>query len=157
MSADKHTTSSGVIADGPHPLLPNLFEPIGAEGKRFGLVGGYCSHCERYFFPLPEQCSYCRGTLTRTVVGENGSIYSYTVVRTKAPYGLPEPYVVAYIDLAETPLRIFGLINPDDIIGLAVGAAVRLTVKPIGVDALGRHCLRPVFTLADAGAKRCTS
>lgn len=155
MSADTHATSGGAILEGLPPLMANLFEPIGSEGNRFGLVGGYCTQCDRYFFPLAEQCSDCRGPLTRMIVGETGSVYSYTVVRTKAPFGLPEPYAVAYIDVAEAPLRIFGLIDPDDIGGLDVGTAVRLTVKAIGVDALGRQCLRPVFGLADAGAKRC--
>ncbi|MDD2736289.1 MAG: OB-fold domain-containing protein [Desulfuromonadaceae bacterium] len=157
MRVEKQSSSSGVIAEELHPLLPNLFEPIGSDGKRFGLVGGYCTHCDRYFFPLAEQCSDCCEPLTRMIVGERGSVYSYTVVRTKAPFGLPEPYAVAYIDLAESPLRIFGLIDPGDLDDLDVGKTVQLTVKAIGVDALGRHCLRPVFRLADTGAKRCSS
>lgn len=157
MSADTQATSGGRVVEVLHPLLPNLFEQLGAEGKRFGLVGGYCPRCDRHFFPLVEHCSVCRGYVTRKVVGENGSVYSYTVVRTKAPFGLPEPYAVGYIDLAETALRVFGLIDPDDIAGLVVGVSVRLSVKPIGVDAAGRHCLRPVFSVVDTGAKRSES
>lgn len=141
-----------VPTEAPRPLLPDLFEPLGAGGKRFGLVGGYCPSCDRNFFPLVEHCGVCRGALTRKVVGEHGSVYSYTVVRTKAPFGLPEPYAVGYVDLVETPLRIFGLIDPEDIDDLAVGVAVTLTVKPIGVDAHGRECLRPVFSVVDAAA-----
>jgi uncharacterized OB-fold protein len=147
MSADQQAPSGGGMIEALPPLLPDLFESLGTGGKRFGLIGGFCPQCRQYFFPLIEQCSSCRNPLTRKVVGENGSIYSYTVVCMKAPFGLPEPYAVAYIDLMETPLRIFGLIDPDDTESLDVGAAVQLSVKAIGVDAAGRQCLRPVFSL----------
>ena len=149
MSTYKHALTNAP-AEAPQPLLPDLFESLGSCGKRFGLIGGYCPSCDCNFFPLVEHCSVCRGALTRKVVGEHGSVYSYTVVRTKAPFGLPEPYAVGYVDLAETPLRVFGLISPEDIDELAVGAAVTLTVKPLGVDAHGRECLRPVFSVVGA-------
>jgi uncharacterized OB-fold protein len=133
-------------AEAPPPLLPDLFEPLDGAG-RYGLVGGHCPACDRHVFPLAERCNACSGPLTRKVVGEHGRVYSYTVVRTKAPFGLPEPYAVGYVDLAETPLRVFGLIDPADVDGVEVGAAVTVTAKPIGVDAAGRACVRPVFSM----------
>ncbi len=147
MSATDQTPAMVV----PPPLLPDLFEALDDAG-RYGLVGGYCPACDRHVFPLVERCSACRGPLTRKVVGERGRVYSYTVVHTKAPFGLPEPYAVGYVDLAETPLRVFGLIDPADVDGVEVGAAVTVTAKPIGVDAAGRACVRPVFSLAGKAA-----
>lgn len=144
---------SGVVGDKSvvlPPVLPDLFEALDAAGRTYGLLGGYCPCCKLHWFPLTEHCSSCRGPLSRKRVGRMGVIYSYTVVRTKAPFGLPEPYAVGYVDLDETPLRVFCLLDPQDIEALAVGSSVQLQVQAMGGDAAGQPCLRPMFSLVGA-------
>lgn len=136
---DAEKTSGGLP-----PLMPDLYEPL-AEPGRYGLVGSRCRTCGCRCFPFDAHCPKCRGGMDREVVGTRGTVYSYTVVRTKAPFGLPQPYAVGYVDLAESSLRVFGLLDPAAISTLEVGMPVEVTVMPLGVDNEGRRCLRPVF------------
>jgi len=126
------------------PLMPDLFESLAGPG-RYGLVGSRCRVCGCRCFPFASHCPKCQVGMDREVVGTRGKIYSYTVVRTKAPFGLPEPYAVGYVDLVESSLRVFGLLDPATIGSLEVGMPVEVTVMPLGVDKEGRRCLRPVF------------
>jgi uncharacterized OB-fold protein len=110
------------------------------------LIGSMCPSCNEYFFPATPYCRKCLEPTARADLGSQGVLYSYTVIRTKAPLGLPTPYCVGYVDLAERSLRIFFLLDPDAIETFKPGLAVRLAVKPLGVDQQGSPCLRPYFT-----------
>jgi uncharacterized OB-fold protein len=110
------------------------------------LLGGICSKCNKYYFPRPGYCRSCLEPTEETALDSKGVIYSYTVIRTKAPLGLPAPYSVGYIDLAGSSLRIFCLLDPAAIEQLQVGLKVRLAVGPLGHDGHGSPCLRPYFT-----------
>lgn len=135
---------SAETGGGLPPLMPDLFEPL-AEPGRYGLVGSRCRSCGHRCFPFTAHCPACQGGMDREVVGTHGKVYSYTVVCVKAPFGLPEPYAVGYVDLAESSLRVFGLLDPAAIGSLEVGMPVEVTAMPLGVDKKGRRCLRPVF------------
>jgi len=132
----------------PHEL------PMFAEGVvGFGdapdcapyLIGGRCPACGRWYFPQPDLCRHCQAALERASLGSRGEIYSNTVVRTKPPLGLPRPYAVGYIDLAEQPLRIFMLLDPSATDTLRIGQQVELAVGPLGVNRERVPCLRPFF------------
>jgi uncharacterized OB-fold protein len=110
------------------------------------LIGSMCPSCNEYFFPATPYCRKCLEPTARADLGSQGVLYSYTVIRTKAPLGLPTPYCVGYVDLAERSLRIFFLLDPDAIETFKSGLAVRLAVKPLGIDQQGSPCLRPYFT-----------
>lgn len=131
----------------PQPVLPDLFQRLEGEGDRQGLVGAYCELCDRHFFPAPDHCPDCHGPVERRVFGGKGRVYSFTVVRTKAPFSLPEPYAVGYVDLADVPLRVFALLDPLSVGSLSIGQEVILRALPLGVDAAGMPCIRPVFCL----------
>lgn len=134
--------------------LPNTVQPQAVAADLFddddqglpGLVGGYCAACQGYLYPRPEYCPTCLQPAQRRMLGGRGSIYSYTVIRTRAPYRLPEPYAVGYIDLKASGLRVFGLFHPQATERLQIGMPVALSVMPLGVDNDGRPCLRPVFS-----------
>lgn len=136
------------------PIVPDLFESLEGRPGHVGLVGGHCASCDRDFFPLQHQCPDCFDPLQRRVFGEHGHIYSFTVVRTKAPFSLPEPYAVGYVDLADVKLRVFALLDPAAVGQLTVGAAVVLKALPLGVDASGMPCVRPVFCLTHAAGMK---
>ncbi len=133
-------------ADNILPFAQNIFtQPHG--NKQPSLLGGFCVDCNEYFFPEPFYCPGCLGKLVNRPIGSRGSIYSFTVVRTLPPFGLPGPYGVGYIDLKQTGLRVFGLFDPKEIGLLKIGAQVILSVKSLGKDTQGSPRLRPCFIL----------
>jgi uncharacterized OB-fold protein len=91
-------------------------------------------------------CPYCLTELQSVRLSSVGKIYTLTIVRTKPPFGLPQPYAVGYVDLEEDGLRIFGLFDPQRIADLHLGQRVKLDVGVIGVDPSGEPCLRYYFT-----------
>jgi uncharacterized OB-fold protein len=128
------------------PVMPGIFTLPPYDKAPPILLGGYCSACERRYFPRPKYCPGCLGLLEETAVGSTGTIYSYTIVRTKPPLGFPSPYSVVYVDLAESGLRVFGLFDPEAIDQLRIGLEVGLAVKPLGDNGQGEPRLRPYFT-----------
>ena len=127
------------FAQGVFTLPPNDQSPP-------RLLGSKCSSCNECFFPPTAYCRKCLEPTAEADLGSEGVLYSCTVIRTKAPLGLPTPYAVGYVDLAVSSLRIFFLLDPDEIETFKPGLAVRLAVKPLGVDQQGSPCLRPYFT-----------
>ncbi len=131
------------------PMLPGIFTlpPYGTNSPF--LLGGYCARCEEYFFPRPGYCPRCLGSPETRKLGNRGRIHSFTVVRTKPPLGLPQPYAVGYVDLEEgsagAGLRVFSLFDPESIDDLQMGGQVTLQVSPLGHDGKGEACLRPYF------------
>jgi len=128
------------------PVATGLFTLPPYDQSPPRLLGGFCSRCNKYYFPRPRYCRVCLEQTEETVLGSEGVIYSYTIIRTKAPLGLPNPYSVGYIDLARSSLRIFCLLDPAAIERLQVGLPVRLVVEPLGDDGHGSPRLRPYFT-----------
>ena len=112
------------------------------------LMGGFCPDCNTYYFPRPRFCRVCLGQVEERVFGSKGTVYSFTVVRTKPPQGLPQPYSVGYIDLADNNLRVFCLLDPAAIDRIQIGMPVRLRIGPLGVNGDGEPCLRPYYTPA---------
>lgn len=91
------------------------------EGR---LLVGFCRDTQKHFF-YPRSCSPF--TLSPNVdwveAKGTGTIYSFTVMRTK------EPYCVAYVELAEGP-RMFTNIVDCDVDALSIGQKVRVVFKP---------------------------
>jgi uncharacterized OB-fold protein len=116
------------------------------------LLGGYCPQCKRYDFPRPKYCRKCLGHSEQVTLGREGEIYTYTIIRVKPPLGLPSPYAVGYIDLKESGLRIFCLLDPSAVDALQIGRPVTLKVAPLGNGVDGAPRLRPYFTPALQGS-----
>lgn len=110
------------------------------------LLGGFCPECSRYYFPRPRYCKGCLKPVGEISLGSRGTVYSFTVIRIKPPLGLPQPYCAGYIDLAETGLRIYCLLDPKAIDQLRIGLQVHLNVGILGHDGRDNPCLRPYFT-----------
>lgn len=127
------------------PMMEGVFDP----GPPPKLLGGNCPECRRKYFPRPLVCPRCLEPVSNAELSSIGVLYSYTVVRVKPPFGLPQPYAVGYVDLEGDGLRVFGLLDPYKIDLLALGQSLALKVAPIGVDASGETCLRYYFTPHD--------
>lgn len=132
------------------PFAPGIYRAAGNAGDPV-LLGGHCRDCDRCYFPRPARCPVCLGDTAEAEIGARGRIYSWTVVRTKPPLGLPAPYAVGYVDLDDSGLRVFALLDPVHIGALRIGAPVRLSVQALGHDGHGTPRLRPCYTPADAG------
>ena len=129
------------------PVMEGIFE----AGDSPHLIGAICPVCNKKFFPKPTVCPYCLGEVKETKLSSKGKIYTYSVLRTRAPYGLPQPYADGYVDLEEDGLRIHSLFDPEKISDLEIGKGVTLRVGPIGVGNDGQPCLRYYFTTKDGG------
>jgi len=138
------------IADIP-PAVPGIFTLPPYDKTPPALLGGFCQICNKYYFPKPRYCRVCLGKVDETVLNSEGTVYSYTVIRKKPPLGLPAPYSVGYIDLSESGLRIFCLLDPMAVNQIQVGTAVRLAVGLLGHDGHGAPRLRPYFTPVKLG------
>jgi len=134
------------------PVVPGLYA-ANAQGE-LELTGAFCAACQRYAYPCVEHCPECLQPTERKPVGGKGKIYSYTVIRTRPPFNLPEPYAVGYVDLAASGLRIFGLFHPQAIEQLRIGMSVVLKEIPLGINNDGQPCLRPVFSPVGAADER---
>ena len=136
------------------PVAPGIFTLPPYEQSQPRLLGGFCQKCNQYYFPKPRYCRVCLGEVQKTSLGSEGTIYSFTVIRRKAPLGLPEPYPVGYIDLIENDLRIFCLLDPEAIDQFRIGLAVQLGVGVLGTDGRGEPVLRPYFTPLNTTEKK---
>ena len=140
-------TASMRQADLP-PFAPGIFRLAG-EGDLPVLLGSRCVRCDQCFFPASLNCPNCLGETSEQELGSRGRIYTYTVVRTKPPLGLPAPYAVGYVDLESCGLRVFSLLDAAKTEGLWIGGQVRLAVAALGHDGHGNACLRHYFTPVD--------
>jgi uncharacterized OB-fold protein len=122
-------------------IRPNLVG-INARGKP-ELLGAPCSHCGARTYPFAEYCGRCGNSNDRVALGHSGRVYSHTTVRVKPPQGLPQPYSVAYIDLDDSDLRIFALLDADA--DYRIGQQVQLDVAMLGINSKGEPCQRPFF------------
>ncbi len=128
------------------PMMPGIFTPPPYDQDPPKLIGGFCADCHMYYFPRRKYCPTCLQPVEEILLDSAGTIHSFTVVRTKPPLGLPQPYSVGYIDLTGSGLRIFCLLDPAAIDRLRIGLPVRLAVGPLGNDCHSMPCLRPYFT-----------
>lgn len=130
------------------PILNGIFETSPVPR----LLGGYCPACDKKYFPVPAVCPGCLAPVEPVRLSKQGTIYSFTVIRTKPPFGLPQPYAVGYIDLKGDNLRVIGLFDPVKIDRLSIGGSVTLSIGPLGNDRFGEPCLRYFFTTEEGDA-----
>jgi uncharacterized OB-fold protein len=84
-----------------------------------------CTACSRAHWYPRSICPFCWSDQTEWVEASGrGTIYSYSVMRRA-----PEPYVIAYVTLAEGPTMLTNLVDCD-FGALAVGQEVRLKFSP---------------------------
>lgn len=132
-------------------LPTGLDQAFRVEDGSCRLLAARCPRSGRVFFPAPAFCPCCLEPPETAPLSGDGRIHAVTHIRTKAPFGLPEPYAVGYIDLETAPLRVFGLFAPCPPESLQPEAVVELVALPLGVDNQGQACLRPVFRLTGGG------
>jgi uncharacterized protein len=107
----------------PKPMPETqAFWDAAAQGR---FLIGRCTGCGKAHWYPRKTCPFCWSEKTDWVEASGrGKIYSYSVMRRA-----PEPYVVAYVTLAEGPTMLTNLVDCD-FDALAIGQAVRLKFSP---------------------------
>lgn len=139
-------TGKGTVTDAHlPPFADNIFTGLGPTTR---LLGSCCGD-NRMLFPRMAICPD-QGCLTAPIeLPAQATLYSFTVVRMKPPFGLPAPYAVGYVDLNGVSLRLFMLLDPGATERLQIGMPMTLTSAPLGLNLDGAPCIRPYFTPDD--------
>jgi uncharacterized OB-fold protein len=133
---------AGLFTD--HPTSPQL-------------IGGCCTQCGRFHFPVQANCPYCAAlSVEPTPLSRRGSLWTWTI-QTFAPPVPPYrgpvedfvPFGVGYIELPEG-LRVQGRLTVNDPEQLSIGMPMELTLQAFGVDEEGREVL--IYAFAPAAA-----
>lgn len=126
------------------PLLNTSIIRLSNDELR--ILGGQCTCCGQLHYPCATYCIICGHQVEEKTFSTEGTVYSFTTVQTKAPYGLPVPYTVGYIELKENGLRVFGLFSPEVSQLIEIGTNVDVELQALGLDGQKQPCMRPVFT-----------
>jgi uncharacterized protein len=109
----------------PHdPVLARLQE--GLAERRLELPR--CTGCGTLVWYPRARCPHCMSeNLAWEALSGTGTVYSYTVNRRgQGEYAGSDPFVIAYVELAEGP-RVLSHVDIDDPDSLRVGTPVRLS------------------------------
>ncbi len=112
----------------PVDLTPALGDPdagpalqAAADGR---LLLRRCRECGQVHYHPRTPCPFCgRGDLEWLDASGTGRIYSYSVT-----YQGPEPYVIAYVTLAEGPTIMTNIVDTP-VADIAIGAEVQLEMR----------------------------
>ena len=124
------------------PFSEDIFTGTGATTR---LLGSRC-RCGHVAFPQIALCPRDGHPTDPIDLPHTATLHSFTVVRTKPPFGLPAPYAVGYVDLSDVALRLFTLIEPRASERLRIGMPMTLSSGPLGVGLDNAPCTRPFFT-----------
>ena len=123
------------MADKPLPSPDLATAPYWAAAREGRLVVQECRACERLIFPPKPRCPRCMAAPAWTRVSGKGVIHSYSVAHQSLVAGLPAPYVVAAVALAEDPrCKITANIVEASIAEVAIGAEVEVVFEQRSAD-----------------------
>ncbi|WP_163760946.1 Zn-ribbon domain-containing OB-fold protein [Mycobacterium botniense] len=123
-------------------------QPFWTGGASGQLLIEHCDQCARWVHPPVGQCCECGSPLVARPVSGRGTVFTYTVNFHPFNPGVPVPYIIAIIELAEQQdLRLAANIvdcEPDSVFcGMPV--EVRFERQGSGPDAV----FVPVFAPAN--------
>lgn len=133
-TVDTHGAEAHIGSDLPAPT-----PPISAETRAFWeattrgeLQVTRCRTCEEYTWYPRGFCPHCGGLEVEWVrVTGKGEVYSWSVVRRGGlgDYRGAEPYVLAYVELAEGVRMMTNIVDVDES-ALAIGLPVEVVFHP---------------------------
>lgn len=128
-------------------MLPELnehnraFWTGGADGR---LLIAQCTQCGQWVSPPAADCPDCAGALEPRPVSGRATVYTYTVNHQPFNPAVPNPYVVAIVELEEqTDLRIATNIVDCEPDSVRIGLPVEVRFERQDVD--GEAVFFPVF------------
>jgi uncharacterized OB-fold protein len=129
MSDPAHTAPAPRIL----PQLNDLNRAFWTGGAAGELRIQRCTACRRWVHPPVAACPACAGRLAPEAVSGRGTVFTYTVNHQRFRPEVPPPYVIAIVELAESPdLRI-----PTNLVGcvpeqVSCGMPVRVVFERHG-------------------------
>ncbi|MHB1891695.1 MAG: Zn-ribbon domain-containing OB-fold protein [Acidimicrobiales bacterium] len=113
------------------------------------LVANVCASCGALFFDRRNACASCGTTsFEKKSLATTGTLRSFTIVSRAAP-GVPVPYVSCTVALDGDGMVKANLVGVEpDPASIGLGARVRLTTFPCGVDEEGTEAVAFGFTPA---------
>jgi uncharacterized OB-fold protein len=139
-------------ADGPRPILEGLLtEPL-SDLSKVHVGGSRCSTCGETSLGAKDICPNCgQDTVKHIPLSDDGTLWTYTVVRHKPPgayYG-PDPFKPFGLGLVELPdgLRIMAPIDGDPD-SFSIGMKLKLRPYILRTDEAGRDVV--AFSYAPA-------
>lgn len=123
-------------------MQPGLFDV--ARGV---LLGSKCTTCGVTHFPPKSACPDCHGADVAAVpLPTHGQVRTFSVVRA-APSRFEQPYVIAFVALANTDLQVFAPLKGIAVNKVHIGMDVRVSIEALRQDADGTdviaYCFRP--------------
>jgi len=123
-------------------MQPGLLDPA-----RSALLGSRCVDCGATHFPPKSGCPDCHGVNINPVpLGSEGYVRTFSIVRA-APSRFEQPYVIAYVALADSDIQVFAPVKGIDIDEVRIGMPVRVSIEALRQDADGTdviaYCFRP--------------
>lgn len=114
------------------------------------LLGGQCSDCDRFHFPVQSHCPYCSAEdCQQHELSAHGKVEVCTTVINRPPgYDGPMPFGFGVVELPEGIRVIARLLHPERI---EAGARVCLTLDPIGSTSDGDEIVTYAFALESGG------
>ena len=108
----------------PSPAVTTETAQFWSKANEGQLSVPQCRSCGKFHWYPRAHCPFCTSHQVelKTASGR-GTIYTYTVMRTK------EPYCVAYVELDEG-VRVFTNIVDCDLDALKIGQKVKVVFKP---------------------------
>ena len=134
------------------PVADGLFTWPSATPQ---LIGGHCTECSGWHFPVQANCPHCAGrAIARTPLSRRGTLWTWTL-QTFAPPVPPYrgpvenfvPFGVGYVELPEG-LRVQGRLTVNDAARLKIGMTMELILEPWRVDEQGRQVMGFAFAPA---------
>jgi len=131
------------------PIQEGLFTWPSAAPQ---LIGGHCSDCGGWHFPVQGNCPHCAGcSVERQPMSRRGTLWTWTI-QTFAPPAPPYrgtvegfvPFGVGYVELPEG-LRVQCRLTVNDASQLRIGMAMELALESVGVDEQGREVMCYAF------------
>jgi hypothetical protein len=115
----------------PTSITRRYWENVNSEALRIPK----CRDCGALHFYPHALCPNCMSpNLDDVPVSGNGTVYSYTVIRSPQPaFKGMEPYVVANIELDEG-VRMMANVLTDDVESVGIGTRVRLVYQQVADD-----------------------
>ncbi len=115
-------TPSPVSANAPRvlPALDDSTRPFWTSGADGVLRVQYCPSCGRFVLPPRAGCPDCGAGCDYAAVSGAATLFTYTVAHQQFHPGVPTPFIIAVVELAEQPeLRMVTNIvdcDPEDLV-----------------------------------------
>ena len=98
------------------------------EDGSYYLYGSVCPKCGHKSYPASGFCTKCLCEEQEEYeIADTGTVYSYTITRTKPPYGnFPKPHPICWVSIPESEARVTAPLFIEEEADYKVGATAKM-------------------------------